>query len=377
MLFSALSIACLIYFLLIVWLRFHLGRLFARRMNPPSQRYEFTIVIPFRNEESNIAKCLESLTRQEHEDFKVICIDDHSDDNSRALVDEFVNADDRFSCLSLKLDKGKKAALELGIKHCQTEWIITRDADTTSGPLNLAAINQTIDQDPTKQMWVLPVTSLEKSGFLKQFYAMEFHALVATGLATAKAGIPIMANGANLAFTQSLFNSLEGYRGNRNVSSGDDILLLQKAIKKGKQLVGVGDHPETAVDTVLPDNLRQWLAQRVRWGSKFKWHSSLANTLIAILVLLTNLARVLYLPSVLIFLYHMEPSLHHGLFMMAVSLTLWGDYLLLNRFNTHFKKEMNERAFSFSTLVYPFMLMTSVVASLVYRPKWKGRKIEV
>lgn len=317
------------------------------------------------------------LLQQEHEEFKVICVDDHSSDGSAEIVRQFAGQDDRITYLSLKLDQGKKAALELGIKHCKTNWIITRDADTTCDPLNLAAISQTIDQDKSKEMWILPVVGHHKWGFFQELFALEFHALVATGLATAKGGIPIMANGANLAFTKSLFESLDGYRGNRSVSSGDDIFLLQKAVELDKKRIGVANHAETVVSTFVPENLGTWFDQKVRWGGKFKWNASLPNTLIAILVLLTNIARAMYLPIMLFPLYHMGLQRFDMYFIMSIGLTLWADHLLLTKFSAHFNQKVNQRSLFFAILVYPYLFLGSVLGSLFYRPKWKGRKIEV
>jgi hypothetical protein len=41
-----------------------------------------------------------------------------------------------------------------------------------------------------------------------------------------------MCNGANFAYTKSLFEKLNGFDGNNKIASGDDVFLLQKAVEK-------------------------------------------------------------------------------------------------------------------------------------------------
>ena len=45
---------------------------------------------------------------------------------------------------------------------------------------------------------------------------------------------PFMCNGANFAYTKAFFKELNGFEGNENIASGDDVFLLQKAIQRDK-----------------------------------------------------------------------------------------------------------------------------------------------
>ncbi len=45
-----------------------------------------SILIPARNEERNINRCLRSLTRQDYPNFEIIVLDDNSSDNTREVV---------------------------------------------------------------------------------------------------------------------------------------------------------------------------------------------------------------------------------------------------------------------------------------------------
>jgi hypothetical protein len=48
-------------------------------------------------------------------------------------------------------------------------------------------------------------------------------------------GLGFMCNGANFAYKKSLFESLGGFAGNKNIASGDDVFLLQKAVTEFPQ----------------------------------------------------------------------------------------------------------------------------------------------
>src|SRR4030043_1322671 len=93
-----------------------------------------SILIPARNEERNINRCLRSLTRQDYPNFEIIVLDDHSSDKTWEVVKKIAEKDNR-----IKLVKGKK--LEKGwlgksyacwqlSKYASGEYLLFTDADT-------------------------------------------------------------------------------------------------------------------------------------------------------------------------------------------------------------------------------------------------------
>ena len=46
-----------------------------------------SVLIPARDEESNIATCLESLQKQDYPNFEILVLDDNSSDNTTSIVD--------------------------------------------------------------------------------------------------------------------------------------------------------------------------------------------------------------------------------------------------------------------------------------------------
>lgn len=100
-----------------------------------------TVLVPARNEEQQIRNCLESLLAQNYppELIDIIIIDDHSEDRTAAIVQEYAQSGVRL--LSLRdwmppgeLNSFKKKAIEAGISQSRGQLIVTTDADCTAGP---------------------------------------------------------------------------------------------------------------------------------------------------------------------------------------------------------------------------------------------------
>ncbi|MGH7034049.1 MAG: glycosyltransferase [Stellaceae bacterium] len=98
------------------------------------------IVIPARNEAHNIAACLRSLLRQDYpaDRFRIIVVDDHSQDDTAAIVRRFAAADSRVRSMSADpLPEGwagKTNACWCGAVSADAEWLCFIDADTRAEP---------------------------------------------------------------------------------------------------------------------------------------------------------------------------------------------------------------------------------------------------
>jgi glycosyltransferase involved in cell wall biosynthesis len=91
-----------------------------------------SIIIPCRNEEKFIAKCLDSIINNDYtkERLEVLLVNGMSEDKTREIVQEYTQ---QYSFIRL-LDNPKKitpVALNIGIKHAKGEIIMRMDAHTT------------------------------------------------------------------------------------------------------------------------------------------------------------------------------------------------------------------------------------------------------
>ena len=91
--------------------------------------YELTIIIPAYNEAENLNTILHPLIELcNQKNWKIIIVNDGSTDNTKEILKSF-QALDNFTVIHHKLNKGYGAAIKSGIIACETEYVITIDAD--------------------------------------------------------------------------------------------------------------------------------------------------------------------------------------------------------------------------------------------------------
>ncbi|WP_299362378.1 glycosyltransferase family 2 protein [Winogradskyella sp.] len=95
-----------------------------------------SILIPFKNTESFIAKCMTSILTQTYCQWEAIFVDDHSDDLSSAIVEEYTRNDPRIKCYKNE-GTGIIEALRTAFKNCTGEYITRMDSDDIMTPNRL------------------------------------------------------------------------------------------------------------------------------------------------------------------------------------------------------------------------------------------------
>ncbi|MBC7997709.1 MAG: glycosyltransferase [Leptolyngbya sp.] len=93
-----------------------------------------SVIIPVRNEEGKVRRCLESIAKQDYPNFEVIVIDDKSTDSSGAIIAEVAAANQNFKIVNGRESRpgwlGKCNALDHGYPSANGDWLIFTDADT-------------------------------------------------------------------------------------------------------------------------------------------------------------------------------------------------------------------------------------------------------
>jgi glycosyltransferase involved in cell wall biosynthesis len=108
-------------------------------MEPAQTEPEVQIIIPARNEQDAIGRCLESLSRQKGIAFAITVVDDGSSDQTRTIARSFpgvrvISAAEPASGMT-----GKCNALIQGPEGATAKWLLFTDADTFHYPGSLAA----------------------------------------------------------------------------------------------------------------------------------------------------------------------------------------------------------------------------------------------
>ena len=100
----------------------------------PHHTPRVSVILPARNEEDFIGKCLDSLALQDYTNYEIIAIDDSSDDSTGKIIAEYAKNNPRIIHVSAgpKPDgwMGKNWACMEGYKKATGELLLFTDADT-------------------------------------------------------------------------------------------------------------------------------------------------------------------------------------------------------------------------------------------------------
>ena len=253
--------------------------------SPGSPRTKISVLVPARNEEANIAACIDSLSRQSYPKdlYQVIVIDDHSTDRTPEIVSELHYPGLSVQCLRLAETTSdqpvlahKKKAIETGIGSAAGELIVTTDADCLFHPDWLATMAAFYEQKNAKFIAApVRIGGLGDStpgyyprSLLSIFQTLDFITLQGITGAAVSRKFHSMCNGANLAYARSAFYEVEGFKGIDSLPSGDDMLLMHKIYRKYPEGVFFLKSPKAIVTTQPETRWKGFFNQRVRWASK-------------------------------------------------------------------------------------------------------------
>lgn len=94
-----------------------------------------SIILPARNEEKFISKCLDSLIKQDYQNYEIIVIDDSSNDATGKIILEYANKNSKVIPVTAKPKPerwmGKNWACMEGYNKATGELLLFTDADTT------------------------------------------------------------------------------------------------------------------------------------------------------------------------------------------------------------------------------------------------------
>jgi len=333
---------------------------------------QFSVIIPFRNEEENLPELLASIKLLNYPKhlFEILCIDDASNDNSVALITKFSKENPSFQISILQnirtSNSPKKDAITSAISISKHDWIITTDADCFVPKDWLDTFDAFIQQKNTEFI-IAPVTYTAVNSSLKQFQLLDFLSLIGATIGGFGIKKPFLCNGANLAYSKSLFYTVNGFNGNNTIASGDDIFLLEKALKLNKDKVSYLKSEQAIVETKPQPNWVSLIAQRKRWAAKTSSYNSLFGKLTGLIVLAMNGALICTLTLTLIGSFNLRAFLY--LFIIKSGI----DFLLLFKTSRFFNQERFLVSYIVSSVIYPFFSVYIAFISLFTTYKWKGR----
>jgi len=331
----------------------------------------FTVIVPFRNEAARLPTLLESISEINYpkDKFEILFVDDDSNDDSVKLIDKFLKTI-RNGSKVIKNNRitnaPKKDAITTAIALAKHDWIVTTDADCILPKYWLDTFDCFIQSHNVKFI-IAPVTYVNSDSFLKRFQALDFLSLQGTTIGSFGIKRPFLCNGANLAYQVSLFKSVRGFEGNSQIGSGDDVFLLQKAIKLELHNVGYLKSSHAIVSTFPEPNLKLLLSQRMRWAAKTSNYSDWYGKLTGVVVLFMNALVICLIMVTAAGIVFPKVLLYTFLIKFCV------DFLLLFKTTRFFGQENYLLSYFFSSMVYPFFSVYVAFASFFKSYKWKDR----
>lgn len=322
---------------------------------------KISVIIPFKNEEKNLHYIADDLTKQvlSLQFFEVIFVDDNSTDKSLKILEKFTGRNSNFR-IEKNSGFGKKSAIITGIQKSTGDVIVTTDADCRLNRNWLLTIYNFFCHNDA-EMLIMPVVYQEtkKLFTFENFQALEFLSLSATTAGFAKLKLPIMCNGANLAYTKQAFFRFKDAL-NMKLESGDDTFLMFKIKKYDKNKIAYLQDENLIVRTKASKTLHQFFNQRIRWSSKTKYYDDLFVKIVGIAVLSVNF-------WILFLLFGLNFRLFIVLFISKSLL----NFILLFKFSKFTKQGKLLWFFLPMEFIYPFYIVMTTVCSFFCKYKWK------
>lgn len=321
-----------------------------------------TIITAFKNEEINLPSLAKAIDNQLYQNFEWILVNDHSTDYSVDLMKEIIV----HGMFGVKIidnqGNGKKAAIRTGVYEAKNEFIVSLDADVIPNEnwlLDIVAFQEKFPSD----LLICPVKIGNNHTFFQRFQQFEFASIVASGAGATKKGMPILCNGANLAFLKSKWIENEPKLRLKEVS-GDDIYLLQ-AIKRSKGVIRFLKSKNSIVETIASKNWGTFLNQRARWAGKFAIYSDLELFLTAIITFLTSVAIITSVVLSPFFDYY------SSLFLLLFLAKLTTDTVFFLKISHFFGLKNTLLNSVFFSFIYPFYIVLTPFLSLFRnKKKW-------
>jgi len=332
-----------------------------------------SLVIPFRNEEANLQLLLQSIGRLDYPEDKleVVFINDHSEDAGMDWLKQSLSSLP-FSLQLLETpaaSEGKKAALRVGITAAINPLIVSTDADCQFHPGWIKSIAGILQHEVSLLAAPVKLTS-ESSSVLHSFQAMESAMLMAITARSIADGKALLANGANLSFHKSLFEQAEALRRDEKLPGGDDIFLLEAALKISRQSVQFRASEALTVSTRAEETWNGLLNQRTRWASKVRFQADRSG-------FVTQIVAALYSLVFVISMFGFIGSEHRFSATIMLAGKLLIDYLCMQKLLPRFGYQVPLLHQLLASLIQPFIVLTVAWRVMFGSYQWRGRKYGV
>jgi len=326
------------------------------------------VIVAFKNEGNNIKNLINYLKAQNYNNQLVnyILINDNSNDNSLEIAQKETLNDQRFRVLNLENTTGKKQALKYGLSYAKNQLIIHTDADVI---FNKNWINTFASyyKEMDFKLALAPVLYTNELGFFQKLQSLEITNIAGITAGSALLKIPLMANGANLAYSNDLIPIF--IESINKKASGDDMFFLEKVKKIFSDKISYIKSQDTTVYTFAETNIKNFFNQRIRWIGK---SNTFKNTLIIIVSLLAILVNILSVIALILIIFHTKFTL---IFLSFLIIKFIAESITAIIYIKYYNKLNLALFIPLLFIIYPFYIIFTGISSLFIKPKWKNTNI--
>ncbi len=225
------------------------------------KEFSLSIVVPCFNEEESIEETIKTLLKSDYKSLKkIIVVDDCSTDNSYEIIKKCASKYENVLAVQTPKNTGNAAgAKNYGAKFVGTELIGFSDAD--SSPKENAISNMIgFFNDDNVAAVTSKVLVKKRKKLIEKLQAIEYKIIAFTRkLLNFVDGIYVT-NGPLSIYRKSFYDKIGGFDV-KNLT--EDIEITWHFVAEGyKVCMGLS----ASVYTIVPDNLKDWFRQRVRWN---------------------------------------------------------------------------------------------------------------
>jgi cellulose synthase/poly-beta-1,6-N-acetylglucosamine synthase-like glycosyltransferase len=320
---------------------------------------DVSVVVAFRNEKTDLQRLLSCLAQQSFQNFELILVDDHSDDGTRKTIDKIKDSFPRIQIIDA-VGHGKKNDLKEGIMQDAGSFIVTTDADCVPSFHWLETI-VSFQNRYDCELIICPVRMIYNDNFESILELFEFTSLITAGGGATGLGLPILCNGANLAFKkESWLLSLSDLH--EEEQSGDDIFLLQ-SIKKRKGRIRFLKSQSAFVSVDPSQTFSGFFRQRRRWASKSRAYTDWQLIVTACIVFAMSVMTLGLFTHWLI-----DPN-HWKLLVAVVVFKYFIDTVFLYSAKKFFQLRFVWLFSFFLSIFYPFYIVIVGCSALIFKPR--------
>lgn len=237
------------------------------RYNPDLQP-RISILIAARNEEHTILRCLNAIDALEYPKDKVEVLigDDDSDDNTRAIVDNYISGKPNYRCITITENMGLARAKANVLAHlarlATTDLFFYTDADIAVPP----AWVQSMLAPLTPEVGVVTgITTISGPKLTDKLQSLDWIYSLGLVQVVSDIGLPVTSMGNNMLLRREAYEQTGGFE-NIPFSITEDIVVFNEVLKHGWQFRNIYSCGALALS--LPaSNLYSYLHQRKRWMS--------------------------------------------------------------------------------------------------------------